>query len=66
MGFSPRIKKRVSDIDAQSDDNIASQSLEEGEEESVSDATPTSEVAPPTADLTEQTATESSSRSRKK
>ena len=53
-------------MDTQSDDNIASQSLEEGEEESVSDATPTSEVARPTADLTEQTATESPSRSRKK
>ena len=66
MGLSPGFKKSVSDIDAQSDDNIATQSLEEGEEESVSDATPTSEVAPPTADLTEQTATESPSRSRKK
>ena len=66
MGLSPRIKKSVSDIEQQSDDNIASQSLEEGEEESVSDATPTSEVAPPTADLTEQTDTESPSRSRKK
>ena len=66
MGFSPRIKKRVSDIDAQSEDNIAKKVLSEGEEESVSDATPTSEVAPPTADLTEQTATKSSSRSRKK
>ena len=64
MGFSPGFKKSVSDIDAQSDDNIASQSLEEGEEESVSDATPTSEVARPTADLTEQTATESSSESK--
>ena len=64
MGFSPGIKKSVSDIDAQSDDNIASQSLEEGEEESVSDATPTSEVARPTADLTEQTATESPSESK--
>ena len=25
MGFSPRIKKRVSDIDAQSEDNIANE-----------------------------------------
>ena len=66
MGFSPRIKKRVSDIDALSEDNIAKKLLSEGEEEAVSDATPTSEVAPPTADLTEQTATESPSRSRKK
>ena len=64
MGLSSGFKKSVSDIDAQSDDNIASQSLEEGEEESVSDATPTSEVARPTADLTEQTATESSSESK--
>ena len=66
MGFSPRIKKRVSDIDAQSEDNIAKKLLSEGEEESVSDVTHTSEVARPTADLTEQTATESPSRSRKK
>ena len=27
MGFSPRIKKRVSDIDALSDDNIANETL---------------------------------------
>ena len=66
MGFSPRIKKRVSDIDAQSEDNIAKKVLSEGEEESVSDATPTSEAARPTADLTEQTATKSPSRSLKK
>ena len=66
MGFSPRIKKRVSDIDAQSDDNIASQSLEEGEEEAVSEASPTSEEPQPTMDSTQQTATESPSRSRKK
>ena len=64
MGFSPRIKKRVSDIDAQSEDNIAKKVLSEGEDESVSDATPTSEVSRPTADLTEQTATESSSESK--
>ena len=65
MGFSPRIKKSVSDIDALSEDNIAKKVLSEGEEESVSDATPTSEVAQPKADLTEQTATESSSESKK-
>ena len=64
MGLSSGFKKSVGDIDAQSDDNIASQSLEEGEEESVSDATPISDVAQPTADLTEQTATESSSESK--
>ena len=66
MGFSPGIKKSVSDIDAQSEDNIAQKLLSEGEEESVSDVTHTSEVARPTADLTEQAATESPSRSRKK
>ena len=29
MGFSPRIKKRVSDIDAQSESNIATQALDD-------------------------------------
>ena len=66
MGFSPRIKKRVSDIDAQSEGNIANEVLSEGEEKAVSEASPTSEEAQPTMDSTQQTATESPSRSRKK
>ena len=66
MGFSPRIKKRVSDIDAQSEDNIAKEVLSEGEEKAVSEASPTSEESQPTMDSTQQTATESPSRSQKK
>lgn len=55
----------ISDIDTQSDSNIASRSLSEGEEGAVSDVTPTSEVAQPTADSTQQTATKSPSKSKK-
>ena len=66
MGFSPRIKKRVSDIDAQSEDNIANKVLSEGEEEAVSEASPTSEEPQPAMDSTQQTTTESPYRSRKK
>ena len=66
MGFSPRIKKRVSDIDALSEDNIATQVLSEGEEEAVSEASPTSEEPQPAMDSAQQTATESPSQSRKK
>lgn len=66
MGFSSRIKKRVSDIDALSEGNIANEVLSEGEEEAVSEASPTSEEAQPTMDSTQQTATESPSRSRNK
>lgn len=66
MGFSPGIKKSVSDIDAQSEDNIAKKVLSEGEEEAVSEASPTSEEPHPAMDSTQQTATESPSRSRKK
>ena len=66
MGFSPRIKKRVSDIDAQSEDNIAKKVLSEGEEKAVSEASPTSAESQPAMDSTQQTAAESPSRSRKK
>ena len=66
MGFSPRIKKRVSDIDALSEDNIAADVLSEENEETVSEVSPISEEAQPTMDSTQQTATESPSRSRKK
>ena len=66
MGFSPRLKKSVSDIDTQSEGNIANKVLSEGEEEAVSEASPTSEEAQPTMDSTQQTATESPSRSSKK
>ena len=67
MGFSPRIKKRVSDIDALSEDNIANKVRSEGEEEeAVSEASPTSEEPQPAMDSTQQTATESPSRSLKK
>lgn len=50
MGFSPRIKKRVSDIDAQSEGNIAKKVLSEGGEEAVSEASPTSEEVQPETD----------------
>ena len=66
MGFSPRIKKRVSDIDTQSEGNIANKVLSEGEEEAVSEASPTSEETQSAMDSTQQTATESPSQSRKK
>lgn len=66
MGFSPRIKKSVSDIDTQSEGNIANKVLSEGEEGAVSEASPTSEEPQPTMDSTQQTATESPSKSRKK
>lgn len=66
MGFSPRIKKRVSDIDALSEDNIAADVLSEENEETVSEVSPTSEEAQPAMDSTQQTATESPSQSRKK
>ena len=66
MGFSPRIKKSVSDIDALSEDNIAKKVLSEGEEDAVSEASPTSEESQPTMDSAQQTATKSPSRSLKK
>ena len=66
MGFSPRIKKSVSDIDTQSEGNIANRVLSEGEEEAVSEASPTSEETQSATDSTQQTATESPSQSRKK
>ena len=66
MGFSPRIKKRVSDIDALSEDNIAADVLSEENEETVSEVSPTSEENQPAMDSTQQTATESPSQSRKK
>lgn len=59
-------QKSVSDIDAQSEGNIAKKVLSEGEEKAVSEASPTSEEAQPTMDSTQQAATESPSRSRKK
>ena len=65
MGLTPCFKKRVSDIDKQSDDNIAPLSLEEGEEEAVSDVTPTSEEAQPAKDSTNPTTTKSPSKSKK-
>ena len=66
MGFSPRIKKRVSDIDTQSEGNIAKKVLSEGEEEAVSEVSPTSEEPQSAMDSAQQTATESPSRSSKK
>ena len=66
MGFSPRIKKRVSDIDALSEDNIAADVLSEENEETVSEVSPTSEETQSAMDSTQQTATESPSQSRKK
>ena len=65
MGFAPCVSKKiVSDIDTESDDNIASQSLEEGEAVAESEATPTSEVAQTAADLAQQAATKSPSKSK--
>ena len=66
MGFSPGIKKSVSDIDTQSESNIAKNVLSEGEEEAVSEASPTSEEPQSAIDSTQQTTTESPSRSSKK
>ncbi len=66
MGFSPRIKKSVSDIDTQSEGNIAKKLLSEGEEEAVSEVSPTGEEPQPAMDSTQQTATKSPSRSLKK
>ena len=50
MGFSPRIKKRVSDIDALSEDNIAADVLSEENEGTVSEVSPTSEEVQPETD----------------
>ena len=55
MGFSPRIKKRVSDIDALSEDNIAADVLSEENEETVSEVSPTSEEVQPETDSMQQT-----------
>ena len=55
MGFSPRIKKSVSDIDALSEDNIAADVLSEENEETVSEVSPTSEEVQPETDSMQQT-----------
>ena len=55
MGFSPGIKKRVSDIDALSEDNIAADVLSEENEETVSEVFPTSEEVQPETDSMQQT-----------
>lgn len=55
MGFSPGIKKRVSDIDALSEDNIAADVLSEENEETVSEVSPTSEEVQPETDSMQQT-----------